>query len=162
MDSPLGILATLASKVTFASQQNAVPVVRGVRVTNAGESVEDLRLTMNADPAFLRPLTWRIDRIEANSAVELGVADVALKAGFLLGVQESVRGQARLVLRRDEVVLAQVEHPVEVLARNEWGGASMPELLAAFVMPNDPAVERVLKSASLVLARAGKRDALDG
>jgi very-short-patch-repair endonuclease len=38
----------------------------------------------------------------------------------------------------------------------------MPELLAAFAMPNDPAVDRILKAASDVLRRAGKRDQIDG
>jgi hypothetical protein len=38
----------------------------------------------------------------------------------------------------------------------------MPELLAAFVMPNDPAVDSLLKDAARVLARAGKSDSLNG
>jgi hypothetical protein len=38
----------------------------------------------------------------------------------------------------------------------------MIELLPSFIIPNDPAVDRVLKAASDVLRRAGKNDALDG
>ena len=38
---------------------------------------------------------------------------------------------------------AESRHQIIALARNEWGGAQyMPELLAAFVMPNDLAVQR--------------------
>src|SRR3546814_1256650 len=49
------------------------------------------------------------------------------------------------------------------LAPNEWGGARhMPELLAAFVMPNDPAVSRLLKEASEILRRSGKDSSLEG
>lgn len=162
MDPRLGIAATLSPKVMFASHQNAVPVVRAVRVTNAGEPLTELRLAISADPPFLAPSVVAIERIEAKSALEVGVADLALDAGFLLGVSESVRGTVRLALIRGEEVLAEAVHPVEVLPRQEWGGASMQELLAAFVMPNDPAVERVLKNAAFVLSRAGKSDALDG
>src|SRR5690606_32581528 len=53
--------------------------------------------------------------------------------------------------------------PVELLARNEWGGAGyMPELLAAFCTPNDPAVDRLLGQASQILRKAGKPDSIDG
>jgi hypothetical protein len=38
----------------------------------------------------------------------------------------------------------------------------MPELLAAFSMPNDPAVDRVLRDASTILHKAGKPDGIDG
>lgn len=38
----------------------------------------------------------------------------------------------------------------------------MPELLAAFCTPNDPAVDRVLRDASLILRKAGKPDGIDG
>src|SRR5690606_17863111 len=38
----------------------------------------------------------------------------------------------------------------------------MPELLAAFVMPNDPAVQRLLKEASQILESSGKTSRLDG
>lgn len=60
-------------------------------------------------------------------------------------------------------ILAEKVRPVELLAYNEWGGAGfMPELLAAFSMPNDPAIDRVLREASLLLRRAGKPDGIDG
>ncbi len=49
------------------------------------------------------------------------------------------------------------------LARNEWGGAEfMPELLAAFVTPNDPSVQAILKKASGILEAAGKTSSLEG
>ncbi|MGR7464271.1 hypothetical protein ACU60T_24105 [Klebsiella aerogenes] len=38
----------------------------------------------------------------------------------------------------------------------------MIELLPSFIMPNDPAVARLLKATSDVLRTAGKNDALDG
>ncbi|MGZ5985063.1 MAG: hypothetical protein ACXWK7_08990, partial [Caulobacteraceae bacterium] len=40
--------------------------------------------------------------------------------------------------------------------------SAMAELMPAFVMPNDPAVDRILKAASETLRRAGKPSELDG
>jgi len=66
------------------------------------------------------------------------------------------------VVRGDQVLVRQ-EKTIFALARNEWGGPGvMPELLAAFVMPNDPAVARLLKDASRALAASGRSDALNG
>ena len=80
----------------------------------------------------------------------------SFKASFLLDLTEAMTGSVTLVLRRDDEELARVDHSVEVLARNEWGGyAAMPELVAAFSMPNDPAVDRLLGQAAEILRSAG-------
>ena len=89
--------------------------------------------------------------------------DVELKEGYLADLTESMQAAVSLRLKSGTDVLAEQHFPVELLARNQWGGAgSMPELLAAFCMPNDPAVDKVLKSASDVLRRAGRPDGIDG
>ncbi|EME1983902.1 hypothetical protein VWW30_004292, partial [Cronobacter sakazakii] len=61
-----------------------------------------------------------------------------------------------------EKELLALHYPLEALAKNEWGGNVMVELLPSFVMPNDPAIDRLLKATSDVLRSAGKDDALDG
>lgn len=86
-----------------------------------------------------------------------------LDGGFLLNLTESIRGTVTIVAESDARVLARETRAVELLAYNEWGGCGyMPELLAAFSMPNDPAVDRVLRDASTMLRSAGKPDGIDG
>ena len=52
---------------------------------------------------------------------------------------------------------------VELLARNQWGGIGhLPEMVAAFVQPNDPAVDHVLKAAAQALQSGGKSPSIDG
>ncbi|MBS1618822.1 MAG: DUF4011 domain-containing protein, partial [Bacteroidetes bacterium] len=78
---------------------------------------------------------------------------------------ESLRGEIIIEVsgKEDPVPLFSGRYPVELLAKNHWGGTgSMPELLPAFCMPNDPAVDKVLKTASDVLRRAGKESGIDG
>ncbi len=61
-------------------------------------------------------------------------------------------------------MLASLEHAVELLPRNHWGGIShhLPDMVAAFVQPNEPAVEHLLKLAADILRKNGKHPALDG
>ncbi len=157
--------ATVSSKIGFASHQNAVPVLREARIENGtAEVVEGLRLVLSADPGFVSPKTWRIDRLSPGDDLHVADRDITLDAGLLRDLSECVRGTVSLHLYSaggDELAVSR--HPVELLAHNEWGGlGAMAELLPAFVMPNDPAVDRVLKAASNVLRRAGKPDGLDG
>jgi hypothetical protein len=59
--------------------------------------------------------------------------------------------------------LARLECCVQLLPRNQWGGLSqLPDMVAAFVQPNDPAVDRLLKQAAEVLRRNGRNPALNG
>ena len=158
------IKAVVAGKVGFASHQNAVPVLRELEIAGHAEApVEGATLTLTADPAFLTPKTWRIDRLAPDGALHVADRDVALNAGFLNDLTESIRGTVTFRLAVGDEVLAEATHPIELLARSEWGGAgTMAELLPVFVMPNDPAVDRILKAASDVLRRAGRPSGIDG
>ena len=163
----LAIDAVVATKVSFATQQNDVPVLKELRLVNlSGSPVERLRLEIEADPPVFATRTWRFDRLAGGAEVAVRDRDLQLNAAYLQQLSEAVRATVTLRARSDasdSPVLIERRFPVEVLARSEWGGATaQPELLAAFVLPNDPAVSRILKAASQVLARAGKRDAIDG
>lgn len=156
---------TLAGKVSFATHQNAIPVLRDLEISNSGTAaLEDVRLEIESVPPVIVPKTWRLDRIAPGASVRPVDRDVALNAALLLSVNEAVRADVRLSLRDAfGVLLAEHKSAVDVLARNEWGGAgAMPELLASFVQPNDSAVADVLRSASEILGRAGKRDTIEG
>lgn len=153
-----------AAKISFACHQNAYPVIRELRIENLSETqIDDLTLTIESDPAFLKPKTWQIDRIEAGANLPLQFKDFELKGQFLIDLMESVRGALHLRIRRKGVLVAEHSQPIELLTANEWGGAGyMPELLAAFCTPNDPVVDQILRDAGNVLRRAGKSDVIDG
>lgn len=155
----------IAAKINFACQQSSFALLRDLRIENqsADSSITDLQVVVRSNPVFLKEKLWRIDRIAPEEIVTLKDRNVELDGGFLLNLVESVRGAATITVEAEGRVLAEESLPVELLAYNEWGGASyMPELLAAFSMPNDPAVDRVLHDAGTVLRKAGKPDGIDG
>ena len=52
---------------------------------------------------------------------------------------------------------------LDVLGRTHWGGyVTKPELLTAFCLPNDPAVEQVLSRASKIMREEGRSPSLTG
>lgn len=160
----ISIEGVVSSKLGLASHQNSVPLLRQLTISNNGErSLDDLTLELEPSLPFAVPKTWRLDRLSGSSRIEVPDRDVELKEGYLADLSESMKATVCLRLRSATTVLAERSFPVELLARNEWGGAgSMSELLAVFCTPNDPAVDRILKGAADALRRAGRVDGIDG
>jgi len=158
------IKGIVANKVGFASHQNAVPILQALELQNLeANDVENVVLELSADPPFLEPKVWRIDSLRGHSTLDISDREIKLRGGFLAELAESLIGDVIIRIRRENEELASKTFPIEVLAKNQWGGCgSMPELLPAFSMPNDPAVDRILKGAADVLRRAGKSAAIDG
>jgi DNA polymerase III delta prime subunit len=161
------IETTLVEKLNLADFQNAVPIIRELSVMNdEDQPVHALELSVQSTPAFLKPKSWHIDEIDAEGRYHLTDLDVQLDGTLLTRLTEAEQATVTFVLRRSAEAseqLAHLECTVELLPRNQWGGVShQPDLVAAFVQPNEPAVERLLKHAAEMLRNNGKHPALDG
>lgn len=154
----------IASSFTYASFQNAIPVVRSIAIDNqSAENLEGCEIRLISNPPFLRAKTWTVDRIFAGERLEITDRKLDLDASYLAGLNEAERGEITLSLVAKNVTMAEQRLPVRLLARDEWGGVSdMAQLLPAFVMPNDAAVAKILRSAADKLAAHGHSSGLDG
>lgn len=155
---------SLSPKVNLAFHQNAVPVLRELVVVNDGTApLVDVVVTLSSEPPFLKEKSWRLDQIGAQQHYHLRELDIALDPAFLGRLTEAETAQVVVRLEAGGEELARAVTPIELLPRNQWGGVGhMPEMLAAFIQPNDPAVERVLKKAAEILRQNGREGALDG
>ncbi|MXY57154.1 MAG: DUF3320 domain-containing protein [Gammaproteobacteria bacterium] len=154
-----------APKLNFACHQSAFPYLRELRIQNdsSSEALADVVVTLSSNPAFLESKSWRIERIAPGGVQSITDREIELDGQFLLDLADSVQGTTQITVEHQGSVVGEETKPVELLAYNEWGGAGyMPELLAAFSRPNDPAVDRILHDASGALRRAGKPDGIDG
>ncbi|WP_374448527.1 hypothetical protein [Stella sp.] len=160
----LEIDADIASSFTYASYQNAIPMLRSVAIVCSGTGiVQNCTLDLASTPPFLRPKRWTIDRLVAGDTVPLVDRKVELDAQYLAGLNEAERGEISLSLSVGDTLRVEKRIPVRLLARDEWGGVTdMAQLLPAFVMPNDPAVAAILRSAADRLAEHGHASGLDG
>ena len=161
---PFEIFIEIVPRISFATHQCDFPVLAALVVRNNTDAVADgVTLRLDVQPPIFAPRSWAIDRIEAGAEARMRDRRVSLAGGLLDGLTERMRADVTVELLKGGEVLAREERTIHALARNEWGGAtSMPELLAAFVMPNDPAVARLLKDASRALEARGASGALDG
>jgi hypothetical protein len=114
-------------------------------------------------PGFLQPKIFRFDHVRAGGAQRLNPVSIDFDARFLLGLTEAVRGEINIVAKVNEAEVAELTIPCQLLSPSEWTGlVTAPELIAAFVRPNDPSVDAVLRNAAEKLRKAGRDPALDG
>jgi len=149
----LEVRVDLDPKIHFSMQQNDVPVIKALEVENqTDESLRDLEVRISAEPAFAVAWSARVAGIEPGDVFHLETVDLELSPGFLAELTERLRGRLNVEIHREGNVLAQSSQSVELLARDEWAGlTSLPEILAAFVLPNHPAIEPVLRGAAELL-----------
>lgn len=160
----LTISADIAGSFTYASYQNAIPVVRSIVIENhTGRHFNSCLVELSSSPSFLRPKSWTVDRLTPGDNLSLSDRKVELDAAYLAGLNEAERGEITLRLTANGEVVDERHFPVRLLARDEWGGVSdMVQLLPAFAMPNDPAIARILRAAAERLLANGHSGGLDG
>lgn len=156
--------AAMTPRINLAFHQNAMPVLRELTLFNNGETaLEAVELTLTSEPAFLAAKSWRIDAVPAGQRFHVPRLDVALDGALLGRLTEAESATVAIRATADGAELATATLPIELLPRNQWGGLGhIPEMVAAFVQPNDPAVERLLKATAENLRLHGKSGALNG
>ncbi|MFZ3140501.1 DUF3320 domain-containing protein [Polaromonas sp.] len=137
----------------YAAIQNAVPVVRALRLTSLlPEAIDSLEVVVSCSPAFARGLRLRFDKLAAGETRRISPLDLPPDHAFLADLKESVNASIRVVAEAGGQELAAASQPVQVLAYDQWAGTrALPELLAAFCMPNNPAVDLLIGKASRLL-----------
>ncbi|MFK7768056.1 MAG: DUF3320 domain-containing protein [Mariniblastus sp.] len=164
MNPPFEIIPQAGTTISYAAWQNSVPFITSIKVKNlSADPANGLELQLTTSSGFLKSKSWKIDRLLPGDDLEISDLVVELDAGYLAGLNEAEKSQLSFELTKGDQSLASADIDVRVLAREEWGGMNEGgELLAAFVMPNDPAVAKILKSTSKILERHGHSTALDG
>ncbi len=159
------IAFSLDSKTSFAHQQNGIPFIRDLKITNdSPEPLEDIELVISSDPEFTNRKTIQLQRLGVAEFFTAEAVDVPLSGTYLSAVQEATVARVTIeALSSKGLSLGSFSSNIQLLAFDQWAGvSSLPEILAAFSQPNHPAVERILRSASELLSANGKQSSLEG
>ncbi len=149
--------------INYAFQQNSIPVVKELHLKNDGTARKDLILRVTTEPAFAHPVEVRLQALAADGEFRVAPLDLKLSHDFLAGLNEKVAGWLKVELLEGESVVQSITEPITLLARNEWCGlVALPEILAAFILPNDPAVMTILGRASDLLKESTGRPSING
>lgn len=160
----VGIRLDLNTRINYAMQQNDIPVIHAVHINNGSEeSLRDLKLRIISEPYFAELWEQGIALVERRSIYNISSVELSLSPAYLSELTEGVRGQLRCEVWQGEEKLAEQVEKISLQTRNEWGGLnSLPEMIAAFVTPNHPAVSEILRDAADLLGQWTGDSSLSG
>lgn len=151
--------------LNFAMQQNDVPFIRQIEVTNNGDdSISDLRVRLTSEPEMFPAWETVVASILPGGTYRISPVDVRLAPDLLAGLTERVAGVLHAAVICDGQTVASQDVSMVMLAFDEWNGLaySLPELLAAFVLPNHPRIEAILATAAKWLGAETGNHSLSG
>lgn len=160
----LSIRIEHAERVNFAMQQHGVPLADRIAVTNGSDrEVSGVRVRLDLENAAAEPWKATIDSIEPGATYGLEPTGFGVSAAALAQRTEAERTAIRCTVEVEEETVASASSSVELLAFDQWPGTAIcPEVLAAFVTPNHPALVPLLRDASAAVGRATGAEGLDG
>lgn len=159
----IALTVTFDSSINYAFQQNAIPVVKDLQFQNDSIARKNLKVCVSTEPAFAAPTEIRVQSVEPNGVFRVSPLDLKLSPVFLSELNEKVAGWLKVEVVEGDTVLCRRTDSVSLLARHEWCGlVSLPDILAAFILPNDPAIMPILSRASDLLRDSTGRAAING
>ena len=161
----IDLLAT--TTLSYAMAHNRLPVVHSVTLTCTGGPVDGALLTLRVEDSegtLSAPSEHLVDLTPLHQTI-LAQVDVRLDPAAMLHVAE--RRPGRIVARVEAAgtVVAEAAVPVDVLAAHQWlrePPTLSLELLAAFVMPNSPAIGVLVGEAAQLLEQRTGSPSIQG
>ena len=148
----------------YASIQNSVPVIRSLRITNRGdEPLEGLEVLITCNPRFALGTKLRFDRLAPGETRRVAPVELQADHSFLADLQESLNASINVSVTSGSSEVTTQTQAIQVLAYDQWAGTrALPELLAAFSMPNNPAIDVLIGKASKLLRSQYSELSMDG
>jgi len=163
-EAPVVLTVEADPHLHYALQRMGVLPVKRVSLHNTGgEDLESLELEVTLGAAATQPWVRRLDRLRAGTTHNFDRVELVLDAQLLRRQRERVATVLSARVHQGGVVVAAQEIDVVVCPPSEWPGArTLPEVLAAFVLPTDPVVADLLTRAAVHLRTATGNASLDG
>jgi hypothetical protein len=141
--------------INYAFQQNHVPTIRELTITNHSENDwKDISLTISSEPDFAE--VWNAELAFLGSAQSQQFTNIPLSVStkFLAELTEKITGKLSLTIQVGDEITFQQTYPIDVLPFDQWPGVSiLPEIMAAFVTPNNQQIPKIIHQASSLLGK---------
>ncbi len=155
MENRLHVQVQLTPFVSFALQQNYVPVLRSLTLRNlTAEPMHALTVRITAEPEFASPFTASLEQLLPDSPVEIAPVKLAVSPEYLFSLTEKVAALLHLEVLAGEECVHRQEIQLDLLAPDQWLGTQhLPEMTAAYITPNHPRITEVIGRAAKFLQK---------
>ena len=156
MNNPdLSLNVTVCPFYSAAFLQNQYPLVSSISlsVKPDSETISKIRVVLTADPEVIDVVSWELDFLEAGTSSVLLNKSVRISSEYLSGLTEQIEVLLKFEIFSGDELLNTLHHSTNLMPKNQWAGFDgMPELLAAFCMPNSEFTEELVRSVSQTLS----------
>ena len=119
-------------------------------------------VTVTVNGELINESISHVEIIRQEKSFQLQTVKIAPDINSLISLTEAVKTSFSLKIETEGNVLWEKDYPISLLAYDQWMGSSiMPELISAFVIPNNPLLSRVLVNAGKFLEDLTGSSALD-
>ena len=103
---------------------------------------------------YIKEYTQRLEFIRSGQSVQISNLQILPDIQKLSEITEAIKTTFTITVEEQRGLLLQLEHPLTLLAYDEWAGVNvMPEQIASFVVPNNPLLSKVKVSAAQFLEK---------
>jgi hypothetical protein len=156
---------TSLNVLNLAIQQNNFSLVREVVIRNrTADTLTKLTCTLSVSPSsFATPKIFSVQDIPPSGKVALRDLSLDLDFAQLLNLAEPIHGMLSLSISSGDNELFKDERPLKIFTPDQWlGPFILPELTAAFVMPNLPPIQQLAQAALQELRTSTGNPDVDG
>ena len=164
-DGRIELQADINTFFSYALQQNRVAIVRTVTIKNASEEdIENLAVRVWTDVDLIDTYVEKIDVLTAGEEHCFRNLKIMVHGDFLASLTERISCVLYVAVTKGTEELARQSEEIAVLAFDQWPGFPryFPDLLAAFITPNHPAMAGLLQAASKYLQTWTDNPSLEG
>ncbi len=155
MENLITLDCQLLKAVNYAMQQNYIPFIRNLVITNNGETeLEDVNLKISFDPAFAEEFEAKADLLKPGAPVEISPVKINISPDFLFTLTEKIVGNVTFTVSSRGNVIHSETRTTELLTYDQSVGLlSFPELISAYVTPNHPMITEVIRMGAAYLGK---------
>ena len=150
MNGKITLGGSMFPVINFAMQQNYVPVIRNLIITNTTEeNIDNVKLSVSFEPQFAHLFESAIGTLEPEKPIEISPVKINIIPDYLLSLTEKMIGNIHIDVYSGSEKIHSHGDTIELLAYDQWSGALiMPEIICAFITPNHPNITEVIGKAS--------------
>lgn len=162
-NSSLELDILYSNSINYAIQQNRISLVRNLNILNTSDVIlKNITIKIYTEPNFTNEWSNTIDVLNIGERFYVDTSSLKLSASFLAELTEKIRGELIIKISTTEDVLLEKRYSIDVLAFDQWSGSFLfPEILSAFVTPNNPSISKILVNASSILNKWTENPALN-
>ncbi len=150
----------------FALYQNGIHPIREIQIiNNTGLPVDGLSLKITSDFPFFYPFETRLPQIPYGKGKPVFLDDpgLVINGKMLAELTETVKATVTVELLQNGKTVSRHRGKMMVLAYDQWQGDHFYiDHLAAFVLPNHPAIPALMHDTAMRLKKWGKSSSLEG